>query len=211
MPQAEVKFFNALKCVLGEAHVIHKPGLPIYTKYERTHYKDSVNELAESVLKNFNSTYDFSNMTTPVDGIIVDHTQFGTRVVEFDEYQHFTPMRAKIIELSKSTLPLDFQNHYLMLIETKEVKDKMQVVTRRVGFRKPVAGFQFVNGRMFQRAYFDFLKDYAHLSKECIGFSPIIRFAMLDFEAISGNKFSRIPDNELQEMIDQQLKGQFNL
>jgi hypothetical protein len=115
-------------------------------------------------------------------------------------------MRTEIIELSKYALPLDFHDHYLMLIETKEVKDKMQVVTQRYGFRKPVAGFQYENGRMFQRAYFDFLKDYAHLFEGCTDFSPIIRFAMPDFEAMSGNEFLYIPDNELREMIDHQLK-----
>jgi len=209
MPLAEDKFFNAIKYVLGEAHVIHKPDLSIHTAYQRMHYQNIVNELAESILENFNSTYDFSNRMTPVDGNIVDHPLYGTRLIEFDEYQHFTPMRAKVIKLSEQTLPLDFHNHYLMLIETQEVKDKMQAVIRRSGFRKPVAGFQFENGRMFQRAFFDFLKDYAHLSEEYSSFSPIMRFTMPDFEAMSGNEFLHISDNTLREIIEQQLRNRY--
>jgi hypothetical protein len=58
---------------------------------------------------------------------------------------------------------------------------------------------------MFQRAYFDFLKDYAHLSEGFTDFSPIIRFAMPDFEIENHNPFLKISDNDVQKIIEQRL------
>jgi hypothetical protein len=205
MGDVEMKFFTALKNVLGETYVRSPFDCRIYAKYEDNNYQHTVKELAESILKTINSTYDFSNRPTPVDGAIVNHPQLGTRLVEFDEYQHFTPMRAKVIELSKQILPLDFHEHYLELIESAEVKHEMQAVTKRTGFRKPVPGFQIENGRMFQRAYFDFLKDYAHLSEKFRQLSPIVRFAIPDFGAKDNSQFLRISENTVQKLIDQKL------
>ena len=213
LKKAENKFFNALKSVLGEAYVQHNSKPPIVrinTKYEKNYYQDSVNKIAKSILKDFNSTYDFSNTSISSNGAIIKHPQLGTRLVEFDEYQHLTPMRARIIELSQYELPLDFYDRYLKLIRTQEIKDEVQKKTSRSGYRAKVAGFRFEEGRMYQRAFYAFLKDYAHLSEGYKNFSPIIRFAMPDFKpdlkAISHAQFLKIPDNEFQDIISQELE-----
>ena len=88
---AQEKFFRALSDVIGVSIDTTCPAL-VYAKCERNHYIDpDVLKILSEFKLILSSTEDFSNRSAPVDGVIRNDKTLGTRVVEFDEFQHFTP------------------------------------------------------------------------------------------------------------------------
>ena len=61
--------------------------------------------------------------------------------------------------------------------------------------------YNYWGGRIAQRAYYDFLRDIAHLSKYNSGFKPIIRFSMFQFERDFAISFDKISFDELANSI----------
>lgn len=109
-----------------------------------------------------------------------------------DEFQHFTQQRKTALTISASHCVLPFHARYLSYCEDSDVIAEAYRTTRRAGFRRAVAGFRYDGGRMSQRAYFDTMKDYIHLSSNGQGFSTTLRFAIPDFGVLSETDFLRL-------------------
>jgi hypothetical protein len=124
----------------------------VYANQETSNYIDArIPALLHELRVILCSTNDFSNRIAPIDGIIRNHSVLGTRIVEFDEYQHFTQQRKLAIELAKQYCPLPFHGHYLQLLEDANVTTEASRVTKRNGFHKSVAGFRYEGGRILTR------------------------------------------------------------
>jgi len=77
---------------------------------------------------------------------------------------------------------------------------------RQIIIRIIAMGFHyFSGGRARQRAYYDTLKDYAHLSALNPDLSPILRFNIFEFESVAKKSFLNIPMNNLIVMIKDKI------
>lgn len=209
MPKAQDKFLQALIEALGDKSFVDRhPGIKIKPDYRLNAFTDSrLNEAFAYILEELGSTYDFSNRSLPVDACIVNHPKFKTRIVEFDEAQHFTLHRRKTIEVIKDILPLHFQKSYLELFLQPETIQAMESTTQgRQGFNRPACGFSFPGGRACQRAYYNTLKDCAHMSLHNPRLSPILRFNIFEFELVAKQAFLDIPQDTLIALITAKLK-----
>lgn len=202
---AEDKFLQAVSDVVGLRVDTTRSAL-VYANSQRNHYIDPcVSKILEEIKALLHSTEDFSNRHAPVDGIIWNHQELGTRVIEFDEYQHFTPQRKLTIEISEKYRPLSFHERYRHYLEANNIFEEATRTTIRSGFHKPVAGFRFDGGRMCQRAYFDTMKDYVHLSGNGQGFNPILRFSIPDFGVATEAQFLRLDSCFIRTRINDML------
>ena len=203
--KAQDLFIKALSSAI-EQNVDTSNEKIVYADCRNNGYIDPIiAELLYTLRQSLSSTPDFSNRHAPVDGIIKNHSLLGTRVVEFDEFQHFTPQRKLSITIASTYYPLDFHSRYLRYLDNPEVNNEAERVTRRQGFRRPVAGFRYDGGRMSQRAYFDTMKDYVHLSELGAGFKPTIRLSIADFGVMTESQFIMLDFNFLQEKIRQMI------
>ena len=211
MPENETRFISLLSEILGSKYIVAKPKGDIQPHikpdYSQNQYiKLGLNEAFDDLLKHLGSTRDFSNKTLPVDCLIIDHPEYSTRIVEFDEYQHFSMYRALTINHLSSLLKYGFYPDYLTLINDPQVKLKHEkTISGRSGFSKPVRGFNVTNGRMIQRAYFDALKDVTHLSSYHMNYSPIIRFSIFEFESVSKKSFDLIDSSLIKDIVAKKL------
>ncbi|MFU0824062.1 MAG: hypothetical protein ACFWTK_03215 [Clostridium sp.] len=111
-------------------------------------------EVLNLILYKFNSTFDFSNRQLPVDCCIVNHPTLKSRIVEFDEAQHFSEQRYLTIKLLQTTTQLHFFQEYINLLKDSIVSSTFKkVVSGRSGFTNPTPGFRFKCGRTYQRAF----------------------------------------------------------
>lgn len=62
-------------------------------------------------------------------------------------------------------------------------------------------GFEFLGGRIAQRAYYDSLRDVAHLSPKNSGLTFPLRFAKKKFEDLAKTRFLKIPIAEIKIII----------
>lgn len=204
---AEELFFSALSSVIGAEIDRSRPRLVYADSYRNTYMEPSIIELLSELRTALGTTNDFSNCHLPIDGLIRNHKKLGTRVVEFDEFQHLTSQRKIAITIAKAYCSLSFHERYLSYCKDPEVIAEVNRVTMRSGFHRPVAGFRYEGGRMSQRAYFDTLKDYVHLSEAGQGFNPIIRFAVRDFDVMTTAAFINLDASFIQERINYMLKN----
>lgn len=79
------------------------------------------------------------------------------------------------------------------------------------GYIKEKKGFEFLGGRIAQRAYYDCLRDTAHLSERNINFESPLRFAKKTFEDIEKKKFKLITGERLKDIIIEILYKDFNI
>jgi len=202
-----------------------------YSKYE---FSEEVRNAYKAILKRLNSNFTFSSdsLAHYVDGLVRKHPLLGTRIVEFDEEQHFTPARKDTLEsinnitnnayiesflkickdlkyLNNEVLP---KNRIKSKLE-KTPKDFMEFIQwlessseKESGYIEAKNGFEFLGGRLAQRAYYDCLRDTAHLSTKNQNFSAPLRFAKKTFEDKAGTTFGSIPEDKLKEIITSQLK-----
>jgi hypothetical protein len=201
--KAQDLFIRALSSAI-EQNVDTSNEKIVYADCAKNGYTNpTITDLLNTLMRSLSSTHDFSNRHAPVDGIIRNHSLLGTRTVEFDEFQHFTPQRKLSITIASTYYPLDFHSRYLGFLDNPEVNKEAERVTRRQGFRRPVAGFRYDGGRMSQRAYFDTMKDYVHLSELGAGFKPTIRFSIADFGVMTESQFIMLDYNFIKEKIKQ--------
>ncbi len=202
--KAEERFFDVFSEVLDTQIERSKYGL-VYANWNFNQYiENGVKEALHCLKDSLNSTNDFSNKTLPVDCVLRNHRTLGTRVIEFDEYQHFTNERKLAIDKMSSEYPLEYHERYLTYFKDPEVMNTMIGVTNRAGFHKAVPGFNFDGGRMVQRAFFDTLKDYIHFMNVNDGFMPIIRFALPDF-GVNSAQFLRMDKTVIKNVIEERL------
>ena len=67
------------------------------------------------------------------------------------------------------------------------------------GYVSKKNGFNYIGGRIAQRAYYDLLRDVAHLSSENISLQPILRFPKVLFENNFKKKFSELTQPQIKE------------
>lgn len=200
--EAQERFFRILANVLGNQYVSTTKQINIYAKCERNKYSDErIPKLLEIMRTILKSDSEFSNKKAPIDGLILNHPNLGTRIIEFDELQHFSPERKISLELEKNFLPLSFNDRYLQFLNNDSIIESARRKNMIKGFCKPVCGFKFDGGRICQRAYFDTMKDYAHLSEHGKGLEPIIRFSIPDFGVNTEPKFLRMSEYDIQQRI----------
>ncbi len=125
MPENQERFFNLLHVVLGNEIEIRQ-GYKLINAHDfitKINGLPILGEYFADLIKILNSTYDFPFHSGPkYDGILINHPKLKSRVIEFDEEQHFTPHRMKSIELFNEYLP--FSVEYEMFFNTDEVRKK---------------------------------------------------------------------------------------
>jgi len=226
LPEAQNKFIRMLKVVVGLEYVGNLPIL-LRSNYLRNDYPDNIKKLIEDMLNSFNSTGDFSNQSPKIDCFIINHPVLKTRIVEFDEEQHFSPFRFESIRTLSNIYTPRFANQYINLSDNNNVAERMlhkcrlnanvlisknsnslleyiqQNFNSNNNYIRQSPGFNYKGGRMVQRAYFDFLKDIAHINNPEL--EPILRFSIFEFEFDAGVSFMHIPDEQLSQMIKKRL------
>jgi hypothetical protein len=178
-----------------------------------------------------NNGFSSDSLSHNIDGLIINHPFFENRIVEFDEEQHFTPARKDTLDFLKTFLKEDYITSYSKIctdvnylnnaVLTKHrIKNKLKstpstfkyfVKWLELSNEKPSgyicnkSGFEFLGGRIAQRAYYDCLRDTAHLSPLNKQLLPPLRFSKKQFEDETKLDFNKISDTKLKEILQQLL------
>ena len=235
MPENQKRFFKILLELLEDEGELHQnKRLLIATDFDsRIRNLPLFSDLYANVLISLNSTYDFPNNNGPkYDGFLMNHPKLGSRIIEFDEEQHFTPHRMKTIQLFFDHLP--FSNDYETLFVQEDVRlrsilklrlrNALDNITfmdleRTAGkineyvygrnlnnnYIRPSRGFNYPGGRLAQRAVYDLMKDLFHIVEE--GYEPIIRFSIFEFEKEYGVLFNQCTDEQIKTLINKKLSA----
>ena len=198
-----------------------------------------VNECYWKILTDLKSNKQFSSdsLSHHIDGIIYNHPLLKSRIVEFDEEQHFTPARMDTIKYLKEILPNNYFSKFTEICRDKNylndyvlkkhrIKNKLENVPKSFiefvkwleqsnekssGYICNKNGFEFLGGRIAQRAYYDCLRDTAHLSDRNKGFESPFRFSKKSFEDIEKVDFSSISNERIKEIIIEILNNDYGV
>ncbi|SEW12062.1 hypothetical protein SAMN05421765_2430 [Kaistella antarctica] len=202
-------------------------------------FPDVVNSSYLKILSDLKSNKQFSSDSLAhfIDGAIMNHPILKSRIVEFDEEQHFTPARLSTIKHLKKILPDNYfstvsnicndktylNNHVL---KKHRMKNKIENLPKSFsdfiewleqsdeklsGYICEKNGFRFLGGRMAQRAYYDCLRDTAHLSEKNKDLESPLRFAKKSFEDIEKISFNKIENKRIKEIIVEILQTDYQL
>ncbi len=243
----EARFFQAFSALAGKEFIVSKSiGKPItqsdvflsdnYLDYDFDHH---VIDCYKSILQALNSDGSFSSasLSRYVDGLVIGHPVLGTRIVEFDEEQHFTPARKDTLKFLKTILPDIYVSEYLNIcndpdylndavLKKNRIKNRLSILPdthnefiqwlqesdeRISGYIEPKKGFDYPGGRIAQRAYYDSLRDTAHLSPKNKSFQAPLRFAKKQFEDIYNQNFKDLSIDQLRYVLMNQLNARYEL
>jgi hypothetical protein len=242
----ETRFFRAFSVLVGEEYLLSKSiNKPINSDhaylsddFQKFEFTPDLIENFTSVLTELNSNFNFSgkSLATYIDGMLVNHPQLGTRIIEFDEEQHFTPSLYTVLSKQTQLIDLPFIAYYYATLNILDYLNNEVLKKNRIkhqfehyptnhptflavlkdhkesGYIKPKPnGFDYLGGRVAQRAYYDSLRNAAHLSPKNPNFKPILRFPKKYFEDKSGNSFSRISSEQIIRHIRDYLKEIYNV
>ncbi len=172
-----------------------------------------------------------------IDGLVIGHPVLGNRIVEFDEEQHFTPARKDTLKLLKTIIPDVYLSEYLdicndldylndAVLKKNRIKNRLSILPdthkdfiqwlhdseeKISGYIEPKKGFDYPGGRIAQRAYYDSLRDTAHLSPKNKSFKPPLRFAKKQFEDVYKNDFKNLSTDQLRYVIIIQLNARYEM
>lgn len=249
LPKDESRFFSSFSEIIGERYLISKSinravtSSDIFLPKDFKAYKfpSDVDEYYTKVLRLLRSDGNFNSgsLSSFIDGLIVGHPILGTRIVEFDEAQHFTPARRDTLICLSTLFTSSYISEFLNICGDLEYLNNRVLKKHRLkrgleelpqsfadyliwleassagnsGYIKPKKGFDYKGGRIGQRAYYDSLRDTAHLSNENKDLNPPIRIAKKTLEDILECKLARATEPNLKKAILQLLsKGYgFNL
>ena len=245
----EGRFFAALANLLDSKNIkaksLFKPvtssDLILYKSHDKMELDEIASNQMELLLEQLgsNGKLGSGNLERFIDGMIVNHPVLGTRIVEFDEEQHFTPARLVTLRVLKDVEDYPFLDLYIQLCElapylndfvlpkhrvkekfNEDIVDfkKFQVWLKEItpfgknnGFIAPKSGFDFIGGRIAQRAYYDTLRDVAHLAKANHSkLSQVIRFPKAYVTLVLKKDFDQVTMGELQKVIAQYLLDYYN-
>jgi hypothetical protein len=170
-----------------------------------------------------------------LDGFVYKHPVLGTRIVEFDEEQHFTPARKETLKLLQGHVQSVYIKDYLELCDNLDYFNQSVLPKHRVrltleqlpesfaafqkllvdegvkemGFVARKAGFLFLGGRVAQRAYYDTLRDIAHLLPNNRRLLEPIRISKYEIEKITGKKMESSSINILADAIRKVLEEKY--
>lgn len=240
----ETIFFSAIKELLGEEWLLSKSiQKPISSTviflsddFRNYAFPKLIENNFEELLEALKSNYSFSSksLSHHIDGLIKNHPLLGSRIVEFDEEQHFTPAFRQSMMVQSKSIDQKFSKFYLEILSdvnylNDEVLKKHRIKSRfkelpnnnqflkaieneKVsGYIKPKKAFDCLGGRMSQRAYYDCLRNAAHLSSKNHGLQPILRFPKKFFEDATNKKFAAIAKEQIKELIAAYLKNIYSL
>lgn len=245
-PKDEHLFFQALKVVLGNKYV-HSTALDGSLTTAQVYLPNDFRQISlpsdyklafEALLSDLNSDFSFNgnSLSRFIDGVLISHPALGSRIIEFDEEQHFSPA-LRVAQEHLNNLPGTplFPNYYSELLKdlyylNNEALPKNRVKARfksypttfrdflvqlpaesNSGYIKAKSGFPFVGGRIAQRAYYDSLRMVAHLSQENKELKPAIRFPKAYFEQKTGLSFSLIKCEEIGKLIREYLREEYTI
>lgn len=234
--KAEGKFFAALGNLLDIKYVfaksIGKPVRPdqvvLNSHYEEMGFHAEINVKFRTVLDDLESDYSMprNSMVQHIDGMIVNHPILGTRIVEFDEEQHFTPARLVTFTALDEEEYAGLKQLYTAIINNNDYFHNSVLKKHRMkfssddnvpywedfkemiltygkpnnGYIKPTVGFPYLGGRIAQRAYYDLLRDLAHLSESNKNrLEPVIRIPKFLIEVICKDGFENLTMKQVQD------------
>jgi hypothetical protein len=243
----EDKFFLAFSALAGKECIVSKSiGKPIsksdvflsdnYLNYSFEHhvidcYKDLLDVLDSD------GSFSSASLSHVIDGLVIGHPVLGTRIVEFDEEQHFTPARKDTLMHLKTIIPDLYVSEYLdicydldylndAVLKKNRIKNRLSILPeshkefiqwlqesdeKTSGYIEPKRGFDYPGGRIAQRAYYDSLRDTAHLSPKNKSFQPPLRFAKKQFEDAYQQDFIDLSVDQLRYVIMNQLNKRYDL
>ena len=197
--------------------------------FRKYNFSTAINNNFEEFLKELDANFNFSgkSLAHNIDGLLVNHPTLGTRIVEFDEEQHLTPSLAVVLKHQSKDIELGFTSYYASLLQDVNYLNEQVLKKNRVeqrfnrypenhdafikalqeetvsGYTEPKKnGFNYLGGRIAQRAYYDALRNAAHLSSKNKDWSPLLRFPKKYFEDKGGMKFSRLSDEKIKLLIE---------
>ncbi len=211
---------------------IAKSDVFLEKNYMKYRFDTPVDQLFEHALKELgiNGNLLSGSLAHNIDGLVTGHPTLGTCIVEFDEEQHFNAFRFATLDVFQKKLQLPFTEQYMRYCTATDYVNRMlkkhrlnfsidkpiqdiaafrgiivQNASENNGYIKPKTGFSFWGGRIAQRAYYDLLRDTAHLSPYNEGFGKPLRLALYDFEDEFGLSFERISKQDLRSSIERRL------
>ena len=234
----EARFFKAFATLVGSDYfksksigrLITSGDVFLSNDYRKYGFKSEINLSFKILLERLNSDFSFggTSLSHHIDGFLINHPVLGSRIVEFDEEQHFTPALRDALIIQSENIENKFNQYYLDILDDLEYL-KMVLKKHRVnysfdkypaafselvevlknqkvsGYIKPKNGFPYIGGRIAQRAYYDCLRNAAHLSEANSGFRPILRFPKKYFEDETKLNFGKISEKRLIELIHKYL------
>ncbi len=243
----EVRFFTVLSELLGKEYLLSKSiGKPINSlhiflskNYKSYGFSSEINDCYLNILKDLKSNKQFSSdsLSHHIDCAIINHPILKSRIVEFDEEQHFTPARLDTIKHLMKILPNNYFSNFTEICGSKNylndhvlkkhrIKNKVESLPKSFiefiewlqksnekssGYICSKSGFEFLGGRIAQRAYYDCLRDTAHLSNKNKDFENPLRFAKKTFEDREKMDFSLISNNKIKEIIIEILQNIYKI
>ena len=243
----EARFFQAFSALAGGEFIVSRSvGKPIsqsdvflsdnYLDYGFDHH---VIDCYKGLLDALDSDGSFSSasLSHVIDGLVTGHPVLGTRIVEFDEEQHFTPARKDTLTLLKTIIPDVYVSEYLdicndldylndAVLKKNRIKNRLSILPdthkefiqwlqesdeKISGYIEPKRGFDYTGGRIAQRAYYDSLRDTAHLSPKNKSFQPPLRFAKKQFEDAYHQDFKDLSIDQLRYVIMNQLNARYEM
>ena len=240
MPQTEAMFFSVFEEVVGTRYLKAKTlgtrasSDDVFLDRDHAQYgfPAEVSKAVVGALERLGSTgpVEPGSLAHHVNGFLTGHPQLGTRIVEFDEEQHFNPYRRATLECLLPVLDARYISDYLNLCEDAELYNAMlkkhrlrvsvdsvpssvenfrnlveQYATPNNGYIEPKVGFEFNGGRIAQRAFYDTLRDVAHLASENTALRPALRFSKFELER-GDTRIERMDRQVLRSLIERRLR-----
>jgi hypothetical protein len=241
MEKDETRFFKAFAEVIGVKYLLSKSiEKPINAEnaflsddFRKYTFTSEVKDNFENFLEDLNSNFNFSgnSIAHHIDGLLVNHPLLGTRIVEFDEEQHFTPSLFTVLKKQFQLVEFAFEGCYNSILNNLEYLNYEVLKKNRIkhifevypihhetflaaikdkkvsGYIEPKTnGFNYIGGRLAQRAYYDSLRNVAHLSPLNKNFKPILRLPKKFFEDKEGMKFSKISLGQIKLYLSEYIK-----
>lgn len=243
----ETKFFQVFSEIIGSEFLLSKSiGRPISSShiflsnnFREYDFSPLIISCYSNLLKDLKSNKLFSSesLSHYIDGLTLNHPLIGTRIIEFDEEQHFTPARLdtlkRLSEIVKTPYIASYMNicsdlTYLQteVFKKHRLKSKIQQVPKTFsefidwlinsnekssGYISGKNGFDFLGGRIAQRAYYDSLRDTAHFSPKNPSMKTPLRFPKKEFEDIAKCQFSKIPLTTIRKILIHILSEKYSI
>ncbi len=243
----EDKFFNVFNAITGGENLDSKSiGRPVDSSFvflpvdfKNFELTSGIKAMFAQILEVLNSDGNFGlgNLTHHIDGLLIDHPLMGSRIVEFDEEQNFTPPRKFTLQILREYSDYSFISPYLLIcndlrylngyvIPKHQIKAGIHTypatvkafsewldehVTSSPAHVEAKPGFNYLGGRLSQRAYYDTILDVAHLARQNDHLNPPLRFAKRTFEELYHKSFGNMTTDEIAEGIRRLLNSYYDI
>ena len=238
----EIIFLQNLEKIVGsnflKSHKLNRKilGSDIFFEKDFREYNlnDELNEILKNLLIDFECNFKFSSGTLHqyIDGFVNNHPKYGSRIIEFDEEQHFTPFRLYSLNKISSSLDLVYTTEFIELCENLEYfnnevlkKHRVKLILKKVptdisDFRKILEKYAYENytkkdkkisGYIRPKKEFPFIggriaqRAYFDILREIAPLSPK-NDNLEKTVRISKNKFERMESNSFHKISSSRIK-----